>query len=392
MNIKTKPFANPILILSDGADQQTGLARIARDLATILSTMPEFRVGWLGRGQVGRREFPWSQYAYPISGQWGEEYIQDVWQNFSSGDPGVIFSNWDPSRLHWFSQPHYYAQQNPGLAKFLGDGRDFAKWGYFPVDGTGPNGNSLGIGGVSAVAGFDRVIAASEWGERVLQAGGRYDADWLPHGFFKSKFSVQSYVDDNKSIVVGCVMSNQSRKDWPVAMQTAALLKERYGNKFKFWAHTDVLLNHWNIQSLIAEYGLSDCIDVTTELSDSQLRSRYSSCGATILPSGGEGFGFPIVESLACGTACIVTDYAAGPSLVAETCAARPIAMRLDTIHNIQRAVLSPYHFFNAAVVEIEKKRGDWDYRAEELAATVEHLEWDNLRKPWERWFREGLR
>ena len=41
---------------------------------------------------------------------------------------------------------------------------------------------------------------------------------------------------------------------------------------------------------------------------DEQLAMMYSGADCHILPSGGEGFGMTLLESMACGTPCIVTD------------------------------------------------------------------------------------
>jgi hypothetical protein len=37
------------------------------------------------------------------------------------------------------------------------------------------------------------------------------------------------------SVVLGCNMANQARKDWPVAFECARLLKADFGNRFKFF-------------------------------------------------------------------------------------------------------------------------------------------------------------
>lgn len=385
-----KPLGNPILLISDAPEQATGLARIGRDLAGLLSQLPQFRVAYLGKGGVGRRAMPWMQYSFPESAQWGEEYLAEVWNDFSGGEAGVVMSLWDASRMLWFTSPPSYP---PALRRFLGEGRQFEKWGYFPVDGTGPDEQSLPIGMQAATAGYDRVVAASEWGRGVLQLSGIGGADWLPHGIWMNMFkpNPEQEVADPQAVVVGCNMSNQARKDWPVAFETAALLKAEYGNKFKFWAHTDLLIRYWNFYALAADYGVEDCLEVTTNLTDKELAARYSACDVTMLPSASEGFGYPIVESLACGTACVVTGYGGGAELVNEDCRVSPVAWKVDTSHNVRRAVLSGWGFAGKCKQEIDKKRGDWQYRGSELRDTVLHLDWSRLRTVWEKWFLEGI-
>ncbi len=187
-------------------------------------------------------------------------------------------------------------------------------------------------------------------------------------------------------------MANQSRKDYPAAFECFAALKRHYGNKFKAWLHTDEMIRYWNVPALAAEYGVGDSIEVTTGLNDSQLALRYSACDCTVLPSAGEGFGFPVIESLACGTVCITTDYAGGSELVGEDCRVKPMCYRVDTQHCVRRAVLSGVAFAQAAIGQIEAKSQDWEYRSEQLAETVQHLEWGKLKHSWTRWMLEGLR
>lgn len=390
-----KPLSNPILIVSDNPAHSGGLARMGRDLATLCCTMPQFRVGYMGRGTGNKRKLPFYLFSYPESGQWGEAYIKDVWNDFSGGEPGVIITGDDLSRRHWFVNPTGLPQD---LAQFLGPGRNFKRWAYIPLDSTGPNGKTLSVAGRDCALRYDRTLAASEWGCEVLKASGRTDADWLPHGIWPDKFKVppsftHGFFDWGGKIVVGCVMANQARKDFPAAFECFATLRADYGNRFHAWLHTDSLLNYWSVYALAADYGVGDCLEVTVGgCEDSVLSARYAACSCTILPSAGEGFGFPIAESLASGTACIVTDYAAGPELVEESCRIEPVCYRVDTQHNVLRSVLSGYAFAQAAKGQIEAKQEDWEYRSGQLAATVEHLHWPRLKYPWERWLLDGLR
>lgn len=395
--MKFKQFANPILFLSDAPDQHTGLARIARDLATLTATSHRFRVGYLGRGSIGDRRMPWTSYSYPAdTGGWGEEYVANVWRNFSDGEDGIIFSNWDLSRLGWFLRPEHMRED---IAAFLGPQRTFAKWIYTPVDSVGPNNTTLPVEMAHAAMGADRLIVPSEWAAGVV---GRHrpDVEWLPHGIFTDTFhpipqAKQTLGIPASSIMIGCVMANQARKDWPAAMECAAALMQKYGSeRFGMWCHTDMELgghSYWNLLALAADYGVGGCVKITTNLTDHQLALHYSACDCTILPSACEGFGYPIAESMACGTAAVVTNYAAGQELVEEGCRVDPVAYRVDTQHNVKRAVLSGYGFAAKVEQQVELKKGDEEYRGEQLVELVRHLDWRKLKHQWLRWLHQGL-
>lgn len=395
MQLKFKPLSNPILIVGDNPSLPGGLSRIGRDLATLACTLPELRIGYLGRGEGNRRAFPFVVYPYDERHEWGQGVIREVWNDFSQGEPGLILTTDDPSRRGWFADPGRYPQ---GLESFLGEGRNFLKIGYFPIDSTGPgDGNVLGVEARGTIMGYDKVLAASEWGRDVMMNSGRRDADWLPHGFFPDKFRIRAdarkiMLKDDAEVWVGSVMANQSRKDFPVLFEAAALLKAHYGNRFRLWLHTNAPVSYWNVYSLAADFGIGDCLDLTTGTTDEMLALRYSSCDCTLLPSAAEGFGYPIAESMACGTPCIVTDYAAGQELVPEEMRVRPVAYRIDTVWNVKRAVLSGHGFARAAIQQIERMREDREYEMEVNAERVRHLQWPNLRFLWERFFRECLR
>ncbi len=379
----TKFKPNRLLFLSDRPEDSTGLARCSRDIASLAATMPEFKVGFLGRGSQGNSRFAWTTYSYPeAAGGWGQDYLAGVAADFFGEDHGIVFSNWDVSRLTWLPRP---------------DQRNWDAWLYTPIDSLSANGRAMTYECQDALKLFNRVSAPSEWGQQVLKVSGRADADWLPHGIFMDVF--RPHADARQllnwrasDIWIGCCMTNQSRKDFPVAFETAMLLRRKYGPRLRFWLNTDRLINSWNVYALSRDFGLDDCIHITSNQTDAQMALRYSACDCTILPSGGEGFSYPTAESMACGTACVVTDYAAAQELVSEECRVLPVTFRIDTVWNPQRAVLSGYGFAARAEEQIERKRVDWEYRGEELRERVSHLDWQKLKHPWMRYFREGLR
>jgi glycosyltransferase involved in cell wall biosynthesis len=404
---KFKKLSNPILFLSDAPESHTGLGRVGRDLACLCASMSEFRVGYLARGGIGKRALPFTYYSYPESAQWGEDYLAGVAKDFFGEDYGIVFSNWDLTRLGWLAAP-----RTPELSMQYGPGRNWDLWVYSPVDSEGVGG-PLGAEVQQILPGFDRVLAPSEWGMNLLRNSGRVDADWMPHlvdtkvfkprdlprehfnGWVLSPTSARSLITgwNPDDIILGCVMANQARKDYPVAFDCARLLAREYGKRFKFWLHTDRLVGYWNIPALAADYGIGESIagNVTIGLSDQQLALRYSACDSTILPSH-EGFGFPIAESLACGTPALVTDYAAGQELVVQGMRVAPVAYRIDTQFNVKRPVLSGRSFADAVATMIEYKRNDWEGMSEECRARVEHLSFERLKWPWMKWFQEGLR
>ena len=57
-----------------------------------------------------------------------------------------------------------------------------------------------------------------------------------------------------------------------------------------------------------ASLGLGDAVTYTGLVADVELRRLYRHAAALVLPSLDEGFGFPLIEALACGTPIIASD------------------------------------------------------------------------------------
>lgn len=394
------PF--PLLFLSDAADSRSGLGRITRDLATLTSTLPAFTTASLGRGALCSSRFPWMQYSYPptLEGQWGEAYLQPSWRDFTRNQPGgAIMSIWDASRLLWFSRPDA-GGLSPALTTFLGPQRTYAKWGYFPIDSSGPDSRILSAESRAVLQGFDRVVVASEWAAGIVRASG-IACEWIPHGLDLHTFRVvdeqeRAYRRDVEGVagrvVVGSVMTNQARKDFPALFHAISLLRYAVPGLL-LWLHTDTDINYWNVHALAADYGIADIIKLTYtgEFNDRRMAAFYSVCDVTALISGGEGFGYPICESLACGTPCITQSWAAGAELTLPEFLFDPLCLRVDTSHNCLRAVHDGPTIAQKLGVVLEKARVEGHGWRVEIAGHVQHLSWKLLKTVWQRWFAEGL-
>ncbi len=167
----------PFLFLGDAADSHTGLGRIGHDLAWLVSSMPEFKVGYLGRQGFGRARFPWAQYNFSERDQWGEELIEQAWNDLAEDKKGIIFTCWDASRLLWFVD---------GKDSFLQSNR-FERWAYCMADGTGPLASQLPQEQAHVLSRYQRVLMASKWAYGLAGNTGP-DLDWLPHPINRTIF------------------------------------------------------------------------------------------------------------------------------------------------------------------------------------------------------------
>lgn len=381
----------PLLLVGDGPQEPTGLGRIARDLAAqiVTSDLPVdlVQVG----GQVppvwtAWRHVPMDEHAR--GEDWGARYVEAVYRDAFGERPGILWLIWDPGRL----------------AAYDGLPLPVQKWAYTAVDAANRNGTIGGPAGM-AVQNFDRVIAYGRWASQVLKPL-RSPVPYLPHGISLAPYGVAPTAEEQAWVaqqigpyrgraarLIGCVATNQPRKDLALFFQTLAELRAR-GHAVYGWLHTDTLVKAWSVQQLVEDCGLARQVTVTlTEYTDRQLALLYQACDVTIAPGLGEGFGYPIVESLAAGVPVVHGDFGGGVELVPKIEWRFPVrATRLEGIYALQRPIFQPEDVANA----IERM---WRWREavgaevvrEYCTGSVAHLDWAALWPRWYAWMRSGL-
>ena len=395
-------MSTPLLILSDSPSSTTGLGRICKDLATRLHAHCSdiFRVGTLGYGGPGSREFGFTEYHLHSIENWLVPELADVWQNFAGNERGILLTIWDPSRLRWLARPDsadYQGRQlcPPHLKTFL-KARPFELWGYIPVDATGPNGK-LTAQIADCLMGYDRLLAYSEWAGAIIgKTLNCPTVESLPHGIDTKVWKAYPRKDAKRqfrelgfdgltddAFLVGMVATNQARKDFGLGMETCAKLLQS-GMNVRVWIHTDTSVRYWNIPALVEDFGLGGRVVITVnKYSDEQMAWLYSACDVTLGIGLGEGFGYPIFESLACGTPCIHGNYGGAAEHMPESMSVAPTIYRLDGQFNCARPV---YHDEDWCE-QIQIQRDE-----EEDVQLPPALEWQTLWPRWEKWFREGVK
>lgn len=380
----------PFLVVGDGPAEPTGLARIARDLtAQIVQDFPGLDVVQVG-GAVPPVWPSWRHQALDRGEDWGAGQVQAYWETLFGTRPGILFCVWDPARLFTYAALPIPAQ----------------KWGYCAVDAENARGGISGPA-AEALSSFDRVIAYGRWGSRILKSC-RSPVPYLPHGIFAETFSpfptadewaateavLGPYVGDRW--ILGCVATNQARKDLGLYCQTLKALQDA-GEPVYGWLHTDRYVKDWSIPQLVQDLGLHKQLTVTLAedgLSDRQLACLYHRCGCTLAPGLGEGFGYPIVESLACGIPCVHHTYAGGAELLPKPEWRMPVrAWRLESCYALKRPVLDPEDARNAILRAVRWREAVGEEVCREYCqGAVAHLDWQHLWPRWAAWIRSGLK
>lgn len=383
----------PLLLVGDGPNEHTGLGRLARDLGAIIrqSDLPVDLV------QVGGPVLPtwngWPHVPMTIADRgedWGCAFVEAVWRDRWGSEPGVLWLvGWDPARVFAYAHVDLNVQL----------------WSYPAID-THNVGGGLSGPPAEGLHACTRVLAYGRWAAGVVKSVRDEPIGYLPHGLDLDTFAVPATAEEHAwsraqlgphvgdALVVGCVATNQARKDLALYCETLAVLKARGQNVYG-WLHTDMVTSGaWSVSQLVNDFGLQHRITVTIgALTDRQLACLYQRCDVTIAPGLGEGFGYPIVESLAAGVPVVHGDFAGGSELVPKSEWRVPVrAVRRESIYALTRPVFRAEDVANAVERALR-----WVDTVDQVAAAaycqgaVAHLDWSALQGRWLAWIRKGL-
>lgn len=378
----------PFLLVGDGPADPTGLGRIARDLASLIvsSDLP------LDLVQIGGSVPPpwtaWRHFPLDRGEDWGAACVASYWTSLWGTEPGILFLVWDPSRLLPYVQIDLPAE----------------RWAYTAIDAQNLNAQ---IGGPAAAAlqQFDRVLAYGRWGSTILKQTLHQSISYLPHGLTPEVWQTPASEEEQAWVrgilgpyargkrIVGSVMTNQFRKDFATYFRLIRALLDR-GQSVFGWLHTDTPIKAWAVQELVSQLGLEKAVRVTVDqYTDRQLACLYQACQITVLPSLGEGFGYPIVESLMAGIPVIHGDCAGGAELVPKTEWRVPVrTKRVEGIYALERPVWDVMDWANAV-----ERCFTWQEAvgpaivAPYCRGAVAHLDWTALWPRWQSWIKQGL-
>jgi len=384
----------PLMLVGDGPQEPTGLGHIARDIGMLIwANLPDVELVQVG-GSVPPLWRAWEHVPMgPVErgDDWGAAYIQALWRDRFGDRPGVLFLVWDPARCYAYTALDLPVQ----------------KWMYTAIDS---HNRHDGLSGppAAAVAAFDRVLAYTRWGSRVLRTARDEAVPYLPHGLHLRSYA---WEDDDEAegmqawttarlgphigqaTLIGCVATNQARKDLALFCETLALLKKR-GLNIYGWLHTDQITGAWSIDQLAQDNDLRHSLTVTLgTFSERCLAALYRRCDVTIAPGLGEGFGYPIVESLAAGTPVIHGDFGGGAELVPKQEWRVPVReTRRESIYALTRPVYRVEDVANAVErVLTWREAVGWDVCHAYCRGAVAHLDWEALGPRWVTWIKEGL-
>jgi len=319
-----------IMIVSDDPNLQTGFAGVGRHIADWFYKKPEkYEVayfGWFHKKGVKQYDIPYKFYHSVLDAN-GAPHHGDVY-----GGRSLVYAIEDFSPDIVISIGDIWMVAH---IKDLPNRQSFKYIMYLPVDGE-PYPMAFmtqGVQTVPVLSDADVVVAYGPFGARVLsEINGVNVTRWIPHGVDTDVFKPLSIPKDelraklfnlegtkdkirDGDFIVICVSRNNPRKQWGIMAKAWKYFARGKKDVWSYWHVPLDDLAGWNIYELVYRYGIRDRVILNTNLhvgvgvSDETLNEIYNCGDLFVMPTAGEGFFCPALESMAAGLPVLVTNY-----------------------------------------------------------------------------------
>jgi glycosyltransferase involved in cell wall biosynthesis len=223
------------------------------------------------------------------------------------------------------------------------------------------------------VANADLVVVPSKQSYDMLTRIGHENVVYIPHGIRTSVFRPASPAEKmqfranlsipQNSFLVTTIAHNQHRKKLSRGLQAFKLFSDRHPDALLL-LHCSVRDQFgWDLGQLIKDWGLTGKVLFTNmnskcsgdnHVPEEAMRQLYCASDVHCLPTGGEGFGIPIVEAMACGIPNVATAYTTTREFLGEN----------------ERGIAVPY-----VDIDFHHTGGAWAHvDIEQMAAALEAL------------------
>ena len=250
----------------------------------------------------------------------------------------------------------------------------------------------------------DTVIAFSKFGAKAIKDRAGIEPELIYHGIDYPMWSMpvpgeiiknkrkELFKTDEDIFVFGMVARNQPRKNIPVLYEAFAAHSKSHPNS-RMLLHSVNKDQGWDLNLLAAEFNIKDKIYIPANItpqrgiSNQDLRLVYDCMDVHINTAWGEGFGIPIVESMACGIANIAPAYSTGPEFIDENKAGvtvRAAAYTVEPISHIRRCIVDPRHLLQIMDFMADNKPSVRNYGRNAKAAAAK-FDWPQIMPQWER-------
>lgn len=197
---------------------------------------------------------------------------------------------------------------------------------YFPFDS-----KDVYDGVIPVMEQMDIRVAMSKYAQKLLKTETNMDSFYIPHGVDPHIYRplpremVKKIKEENKwgdKFIVGSVARNQSRKNIPALFKAFAEFSK--DKDAILLMHCDPLdPQGTNLNDLANKLGIRGKVAYgmrrfSLGVPEFRMALAYNMMDIHVLSTTGEGFGLPIVESMACGIPNICTNYTTAEELIGK--------------------------------------------------------------------------
>lgn len=411
MNYKIDPAKPTILMMTDCPLLHTGQAVVVREVATGLSKLNKYNIVVAAWGYNGyphdlpflmlpasARDF--GKTGHPDAGVHGIESIINQTQ------PKILWTIGDIWMVDYITG--------------LGNRKNFKWTAYTPIDG-----EPIPDYWSPWLKNPDRLVMETQYGyDMVNKFDKSIDHRWIYHGCNPRKYyplpeearlnlkKVIKYfsIDGQNNLkegvglkeddfVIGTLARNQPRKNYDRNLKAFSIFAKDKPN-VKLWIHAAPIDQGYNLVQLAYHLGIQDKVIFTQKntinngLSEEDMNMVMNMWDVHFLPTQGEGFGIPILETMAAGVPQVVSDYTSHVEFAKHGGIMIPLDPIDDFItglpHPVERAVPKP----SIAAACLQKLYDDKDLRmklSEGARAIAETMTWDATIPKWDAVFQELL-
>ena len=398
-----------ILMMSDSPLLHTGMGVVLREIAMGLISTGRYEVIGLGWGHNGyphnlpfqllpasARDF--GKDGYPQAG------IPGFAQTVDMVKPDVVWALGDSWMLNWI--------------KDLPNRKNFKYIQYMPIDG-----DPIPTEWIPWVSHAEKLVLYSKYGvDEIAKAIPELKPAMIYHGthperYFpvskeakkeiKGKLSYWSVTGDNQisqmqgladdTFVIGTVARNQPRKNFDKIIKAFSVFAKDKPN-VRLWLHTAVQDAAYNLPKLAWMYGVGEKVcftpnyNLTRGLSEQDFNLLMNVFDVHFLPTQGEGFGIPILETMSCGIPQVVTDYTAHVEWCKDSSVLIPVNRMDDFITGIPHPVERAIPKVSECVKALETIYNDKALRerlSKNARAVAEKMTWDVTIPQWDKVIQE---
>lgn len=249
----------------------------------------------------------------------------------------------------------------------------------------------------------DTVVTFSKFAVKAIKDRAGIDAILIPHGIDYPMWSMplpgetvknkkrELFNTSEDIFVFGMVARNQPRKNIPAFYEAFAAHSKNHPNS-RMLLHSVNKDQGWELNLLAHEFSIKDKIFIPANItpqhgiSNKDLRLVYNCMDIHVNTAWGEGFGIPIIESMACGVPNIAPAYTTGPEFIDENKAGitvRPATFTVEPISHIRRCIVDPGHLLKAMDFMYENRPSVKNYGRNAKTATAKY-DWPQVIPLWE--------